>query len=153
MILFLLKWIPDPNAKNSQEECLEAKVADLVAEEPREHVSRRNTVVERKSRKRERQKGRHKAVIASGSIIKRTDNLDTPSESLSQISEQAVTPALLFQDDESLDIPLEANSLDTAPIASEIASINVIKAVMPSPSVVGSTPYFKGENISSFLEA
>jgi hypothetical protein len=34
-----------------------------------------------------------------------------------------------------------------------MASINVIKAVMPSLSVVGSTPYFKGENISSFLEA
>jgi hypothetical protein len=53
-----------------------------VAGEPRKHVLRRNTVVERKSRKRERQKGRHKAVIASGSIIKRTDNLDTPLESL-----------------------------------------------------------------------
>jgi hypothetical protein len=96
VILFLLRWIPDPNAKNSQEECLEAKVEDLVAGEPRKHVLRRNAVVERKSRKRERQKGRHKAVIASGSIIKRTDNLDTPLESLSQISKQAVTPALLF---------------------------------------------------------
>jgi hypothetical protein len=96
VILFLLRWIPDPNAKNSQEECLKAKVEDLVAGEPRKHVSRRNAVVERKSRKRERQKGRHKAVIASGSIIKRTGNLDTPLESLSQISEQAVTPALLF---------------------------------------------------------
>jgi hypothetical protein len=96
VILFLLRWIPDPNAKNSQEECLEAKVEDLVAGEPRKHVLRRNTVVERKSRKRERQNSRHKAVIASGSMIKRTDNLDTPSESLSQISEQAVTPALLF---------------------------------------------------------
>jgi hypothetical protein len=112
-----------------------------VAGEPRKHVLRRNAVVERKSRKRERQKGRHKAVIASGSIIKRTDNLE------------AVTPALLFQDDESLDIPLEANSLNTALIASEMASINVIKAIMPSLSIVGSTPYFKGENISSFLEA
>jgi hypothetical protein len=95
VILFLLKWILDPNAKNSQEECLEAKVEDLVAEEPRKYVLRRNTVVERKSRKRERLKGRHKAVIASGSIIKITDNLDTPSDSLSQTS-KAVTPTLLF---------------------------------------------------------
>jgi hypothetical protein len=86
VILFLLKWIPDPNAKNSQEECLE----------PREHVLRRNAVVEKKSRKKKRPKGRHKAVIASGSIIERTENLDTPSDSLSQISKQAVTPALLF---------------------------------------------------------
>ena len=96
MILFLLRWIPDPNAKNSHEECLEPEVADSVAEEPGKHVLRRNTVVEKKSRKKKRQKGRHKAVIASGSIIKRTENLDTPSDSLSQISEQAVTPALLF---------------------------------------------------------
>jgi hypothetical protein len=60
MILFLLRWIPDPNAKNSQEECLEAKIKDLTAEEPR------------KSRKRERPKGRHKAGIANGGIIKIT---------------------------------------------------------------------------------
>jgi hypothetical protein len=52
-------------------------VADLVVKEPREHVLRRNTVVEKKSRKKKRLKGRHKAVIASGSIIERTDNLDT----------------------------------------------------------------------------
>jgi hypothetical protein len=95
MILFLLRWIPDPNAKNSQEECLEAKVEDLVAEEPRKHVLRRN-VMEKKPRKRERPKGRHKVVIASGSIIKITDNLDTPLDSLLQISKQAITPALLF---------------------------------------------------------
>jgi hypothetical protein len=36
----------------------------------------------RKSRKKKRLEGRHKAVIASGSIIKITDNLDTPSDSL-----------------------------------------------------------------------
>jgi len=89
-------FVKDPNAKNSQEECLEAKVEDLVAGEPRKHVLRRNAVVEKKSRKKKRPKGRHKAVIASGSIIERTENLDTPSDSLSQISEQAVTPALLF---------------------------------------------------------
>jgi hypothetical protein len=153
VILFLLKWILDPNAKNSQEECLEAKVADLVAEEPREHVLRRNTVVEKKSRKKKRPKGRHKAVIASGSIIKRTENLDTPLDSLSQISKQAVTPALLFQDDESLDIPLEANSLDAALMASAMASINIIRAVMPSLASLRTALYFKGENISAFLES
>jgi hypothetical protein len=62
VILFLLRWIPDPNAKNSQEEL-------------KKHALRQ-------SRKRERPKGRHKAVIASGSIRKITDNLDTPSDSL-----------------------------------------------------------------------
>ena len=34
-----------------------------------------------------------------------------------------------------------------------MANIRVVKAVMPSPSAVGLTPYFKGENIGSFLEA
>jgi hypothetical protein len=50
---------------------------DLVAEELREYVLRRNIVVEKKSRKKKRLKGRHKVVIASRSIIKKTDNLDT----------------------------------------------------------------------------
>ena len=80
MILFFLRWILDTSAKNSQEEHLEAKV-----EEPRK----------RKSRKGKKPGGRHKAIVASESIIEITDNLDTPSDSLSQTS-KAVTPALLF---------------------------------------------------------
>jgi hypothetical protein len=38
-------------------------------------------------------------------------------------------------------------------MASTIASINVIRAVMPSLVLLRTAPYFKGENISAFLES
>jgi hypothetical protein len=38
-------------------------------------------------------------------------------------------------------------------MASTMTSINVIRAVMPSPASLRTTPYFTGENISAFLES
>jgi hypothetical protein len=50
-----------------------------------------------------------------------------------------------------ISISQPSNPPDTA-TALMMANINVIKAVMPSPATLGTAPYFKGENITSFLD-
>jgi hypothetical protein len=134
-ILFLLRRIPDPDARNRQEECWEPEVEDSVAEELEKHVSTGGW-------NRKRPEGRYKTGITNGSIL------------------EAVTPTLSHQDSESLDTLSEAiadiqplDSLDAAPMGSTITNINVINAVMPSPATLGTAPHFKGENISAFLES
>jgi hypothetical protein len=78
----------------------------------------------------------------------KNESLRTPLDSLSQTS-RAVTPTPSYEDYELLDTLEVVATL----MASAMVSISSIRAVMPSPATLGTAPYFKGENITDFLES